>query len=131
MNIAALLGMSGLALIGAMALICFTKVYGICFLGTPRTEYHPPPSEKEVSLLIPMTILVILIIAIGVVPVISIALLAHVVGQFVPDVSHTLLPEIFSSMTTLSVTAAVFISLIIFFYSARTLLLRRKTGTTL
>jgi hydrogenase-4 component B len=127
MNIAALLGISGLALIGAMALLCFTKVYGICFLGKPRSEYHPLPSEKESSLLFPMIILVLVIVMIGVFPILSIVLLAHVVRQFVPVVSNTALPEIISLMTTVSIALAIFISFIIFFYTVRTFLLKRKT----
>jgi hydrogenase-4 component B len=126
-NIAALLGMSGLALIGAMALLCFTKVYGICFLGMPRSEFHSIPSEKESSLLFPMIILVIVIVVIGVFPVLSIILLAQVVGQFVPSVSNMVLPEIISLMTMISIASAVFISLIIFFFVVRTFLLRKRT----
>jgi formate hydrogenlyase subunit 3/multisubunit Na+/H+ antiporter MnhD subunit len=127
LNIAALLGMSGLALIGAMSLLCFTKVYGICFLGTPRSELHSIPSEKESFLLFPMIILVFVIVMIGVFPILSIGLLAHVVGQFVPDVLTAALPEIISSITTISIATAVFICLIIFFLSVRTFLLRKRT----
>jgi hypothetical protein len=127
MNIAALLGMSGLALIGAMALLCFTKVYGICFLGTSRSEYHALPSEKESSLLFPMIVLTALIVVIGVFPVISVIFLAQVVGQFVPGVFNSAIPEIISSMTTLSMVIAIFISFIIFFSLARTFLLKKKT----
>jgi len=127
MNIAALLGMSGLALIGAMALLCFTKVYGICFLGTPRSEFHTIPSEKELSLLFPMIILVIVIVMIGVFPVLSIVLLVQVVEQFVPNVSNTIMPEIISLMTKISIATAALISLIIFFFTARSFLLRKRT----
>jgi len=125
-NIAALLGMSGLALIGAMALLCFTKVHGICFLGSPRSEYHSLPSEKEVSLLLPMILLVFLIIAIGVFPLIAVGVLANVVEQFVPGVSNTVLPDIISLMSTVSFATVVFISLVIFFLGIRAFLLRTR-----
>jgi hydrogenase-4 component B len=125
-NIAALLGMSGLALIGAMALLCFTKVYGICFLGQLRSEFHSVPSEKESSLLIPMIVLDLFIIAIGVLPMLSVVVLGHIVAQFVPSASITALPEIISLMTKVSIAMALFIFIIIFFFVIRTVLLAKR-----
>jgi len=37
-SLVALLGLSGLALVGAAALLVFTRLYGIVFLGTPRSD---------------------------------------------------------------------------------------------
>lgn len=126
-NIAALMGLSGLALIGTMALLCFTKVYGICFLGTPRSELHFTPEEKEYSLLLPMAFLVFAMIVIGVFPVFAIKLLSSAVGQFLPDASHTAMPEIISLMTTISTSLSIFIILIGSFFTIRTVLLRKRS----
>ncbi len=40
---AVMLGLAGLAFIGAMAVLCFTKVFGVCFLGSPRDS----PSRSD------------------------------------------------------------------------------------
>ena len=126
-NIAALMGLSGLALIGAMALLCFTKVYGICFLGTPRSEFHSTPEEKEYSLLLPMAFLALTMILIGVFPILAINLLSSVVGQFLPDASNIAMPEIISLMTTISTSISVFIIFIGSFFAIRTFLLRKRS----
>jgi hydrogenase-4 component B len=126
-NIAALTGLSGLALIGAMTLLCFTKVYGICFLGTPRSELPFTPEEKEHSLLLPMAFLVLVMIAIGVFPILAINLLSSTVAQFIPNASNTVMPEVISLMTTISISLAIFIIFIGFFFAMRTFLLRKRS----
>jgi hydrogenase-4 component B len=122
----ALLSLSGLALIGAMALICFTKVYGMCFLGTPRTVYHTPPSEKSAALLFPMMFMTGIIVLLGIFPILTIAFLYQVVGQFVPELFGTALTDILSSLTSISMVLAVFLFFIVFFYIVRSLFLRNK-----
>jgi hydrogenase-4 component B len=126
-NIASLLGMAGLALIGALALLCFTKVYGMCFLGMPRSEYDAAPAEKDLTLLLPMIFLTAVMFVIGLYPALAINLLANVVVQFAPNAMVTLLPEILSLSMTISTSLAIFISFIVFFLIARVLLLRKKT----
>jgi hydrogenase-4 component B len=125
-NICALMGFSGLALIGAMALLCFTKLYGICFLGTSRSEFHAAPEEKEYSLLLPMVFLLIPMLVIGVFPILVINLITPAVGMFLPSASAAAMPEIISLMATISTSIALFICFIVFFYSVRTILLRKR-----
>ena len=46
-----------LALIGALAVACFVKVYGIAFLGAPRTPAAAAAHEAPRSMLVPMAAL--------------------------------------------------------------------------
>lgn len=66
------LGILSLALMGALALACFTKVYGIVFSGNPRACLRPPEGSitKKTSLLMlaPMVFLASLCIWIGLAP---------------------------------------------------------------
>jgi len=64
------IGILSLALMGALALSCFTKVYGTVFLGTPRTILKQTFKEKEMpaSMLTAMTILGALCLWIGIAP---------------------------------------------------------------
>ncbi|MCL4510469.1 MAG: hypothetical protein M1470_05305 [Bacteroidetes bacterium] len=126
MSVAALLGLSGLAFIGAMALLCFTKVYGICFLGLPRTEFHSIPNEKEMTLLIPMGVLVIVMLAIGLFPWLGIELLRNVVMQFLPAGSLDQFEAVIPVFRTMSVVLAGFLGLFGFFFGLRTYLLRKR-----
>ena len=127
MVVAALFGFSGLAFIGAMALLCFTKVYGICFLGSPRTKYRTAPNEKERTLLVPMGILTIVIMTMGLFPWLAIGLLKNVVMQFVPALSPGEFVPITGIFRTISLVLAALIGVTGFFFGLRSLLLRKRS----
>ena len=110
-----------------MALLCFTKVYGICFLGTPRSEFPFTPEEKEYSLLLPMVFLVLTMAVIGIFPILAVTMITAAVGQFAPDMSNTAMPQIISLMTHISISISIFIFIIVFFFAVRTFLLRKKS----
>jgi len=57
-----------LALVGGLAVACFVKVYGIVFLGLPRTEEHAHGHEAGWQMLLPMTILALVCFAVGLAP---------------------------------------------------------------
>ena len=76
----------GLVLIGGLAILCFTKAFGIIFLGAARHEYRHHPAEAEPGKLIPMVAVVALIAAIGLFPQFFIGFLRLPVQQFTGDV---------------------------------------------
>lgn len=62
-----LISIAGLALVGTMAIIAFTKAFSIIFLGNSRSENAQNiKSDNENSMIIPMTILAVLTLLIGV-----------------------------------------------------------------
>jgi formate hydrogenlyase subunit 3/multisubunit Na+/H+ antiporter MnhD subunit len=58
----------GLAIIGGLALICFTKVFGVVFLGNPRHAFQHEIEEVPFSQLIPLYAIAAVIICIGLFP---------------------------------------------------------------
>ncbi len=64
-----------LALIGALAVACFVKVFGAVFLGSPRDARSEKTSESPRAMLIPMSGLAVLCIAIGLAPAAAIPFL--------------------------------------------------------
>jgi formate hydrogenlyase subunit 3/multisubunit Na+/H+ antiporter MnhD subunit len=126
-NIAAVIGISGLALIGMMAVLCFTKVFGICFLGTPRSLYKDNLSEKSFAFIAPMITLSVLIISIGIMPGIFFLLLITVVKQFI---STGIKNELFSMAhlyNSISFSLLIFAFIIILFLLIRRLLLMNRS----
>jgi hydrogenase-4 component B len=65
LSMACLTGIGALALIGGLAAACFTKVFGVVFLGQPRTEIARVSGDVPVSMVGAMAVLAILCIAIG------------------------------------------------------------------
>jgi NADH:ubiquinone oxidoreductase subunit 5 (subunit L)/multisubunit Na+/H+ antiporter MnhA subunit len=57
-----------LVLIGGLALLCFTKAFGIVFLGQPRHEFHHEVREVSSLQLLPLYLIAFFIVLIGVFP---------------------------------------------------------------
>jgi hydrogenase-4 component B len=64
-----------LAIIGALAVACFVKVFGAVFLGLPRKTHARNPEEAPRSMLIPMMALAAACIGIGLLPVAAVPFL--------------------------------------------------------
>jgi len=87
-NIIPVLGViGGLALIGGLAAACFTKAFGIVFLGQPRSKHSQQAHEVSIAMLLPMVILAILCVLLGVFS----PLIIRVFGTAISNV--TLLPQ--------------------------------------
>jgi hydrogenase-4 component B len=77
-----ILSVSGLALIGGLALFCFTKAFGMIFLGTPRHIFEQPVKEADPQALLPKYMIAVLIIFIGLMPQLFIRVLQNPVREF-------------------------------------------------
>jgi len=96
-------GLFGLAMIGGLAMICFTKAFGTVFLGTPRKIFNSIPGEANFGKLIPMYAVFILIMAIGLFPKIFVTALSEPLNLF----THTLGNNIRASELPLTATISM------------------------
>jgi formate hydrogenlyase subunit 3/multisubunit Na+/H+ antiporter MnhD subunit len=64
----AVLAVPCLALVGGLALACFTKVFGVIFLGTPRTDRAEHAVEAPRGMVVPPAVLAALCAALGLAP---------------------------------------------------------------
>jgi hydrogenase-4 component B len=71
-----------LALVGGLALACFVKVYGVMFLGQPRSAEHAGGHEAPASMLVPMALLSLVCVLIGVTPGLVAAPLENAVAGY-------------------------------------------------
>ena len=74
-----------LALIGALALACFVKVFGAVFLGSARSEHAHHAHESGPSMVGPMSVLVVCCFCIGLVPTWVEPVLAQAVSAWAPE----------------------------------------------
>src|SRR5208282_3022179 len=74
-----------LALIGALAVACFVKVFGAVFLGNARNEQIPPAHESGPSMIGPMGVLVGCCVFIGLAPVCIVPILEKAVFAWAPE----------------------------------------------
>ncbi len=127
LNIMMIVGFSGLALVGIMALLGFTKLFGITFLGTPRESFKHQPSEASSLFLLPMIIILILIFVIGLFPAAIIGMISGAANQFVQLNSPMDINSIFSVYSSLTKAIFLFGGIILFFFIVRYFLLRKKS----
>ncbi len=131
--LAAIFSTVGLVAIGGLAMICFTKVFGIIFLGTER--HALPPTCKEVNFLqlLPTYILAVIIILIGIFPLLFIHLLAQPVSLFAGNPALTANPlqaHLFDALQPISWATWILILLIIGVYGLRKYLLSHRSIQT-
>jgi len=134
--LAAIFSTAGLAMIGGLAMLCFTKAFGVVFLGEARCEL--PHSCKEVPFLqlIPLYILAAIILLIGVFPTTFINLLSQPVGLFTGSVAIALNPvqvNAFNAIQPISLASWILILLVISIFMVRKLVMSRhkiSTGPT-
>ncbi len=72
----------GLVLIGGLAMLCFTKAFGVVFLGNPRHEFHHEIKEPPFIQLLPLYLIAFFIVFIGLYPMLFIHLLSQPVLLF-------------------------------------------------
>jgi len=77
-----ILSIIALVLIGGLALLCFTKAFGIIFLGQERSQFDHEVREAETSKLLPGYLVVLFILIIGLFPQLFVKLLINPVRLF-------------------------------------------------
>jgi formate hydrogenlyase subunit 3/multisubunit Na+/H+ antiporter MnhD subunit len=107
-------GLFGLALIGGLALLCFTKVAGSVFLGNPRHDFSQAPVEASNGKLIPMYAIVVLIIGIGLLPRYFVIGLSKAIGLFTHRLNGSFEVErlsVLDTVATVGIYATAFMGL--------------------
>ncbi|MDR3609120.1 MAG: proton-conducting transporter membrane subunit [Ignavibacteriaceae bacterium] len=81
-----LTAVAALVTIGGLAILCFTKAFGIVFLGNERSHYNKIPEEVNFIMLLPKYMAAAMIFAIGLFPRLFLELLKNPVSLFVPNI---------------------------------------------
>lgn len=118
-----------LSLIGGLALLCFTKAFGIIFLGEPRRISTSDLSENRWGITIPMIFLALLCMVIGIAPVIFLPLIATplqaLLGTHAADMYQY--PRLASFMGNLTIATLSFSAVFLLLLIGRKFLSRGKT----
>ena len=94
-----------LALIGGLAAACFVKVFGVAFLGRPRSEAAEQAQEVPLAMRAGMSLLAAACIVIGVFPGLFLRPLVSLLQVFVPGAGVP--PETLSIAHIIPITAAI------------------------
>ncbi|MCF7955079.1 MAG: hypothetical protein K9M75_04690 [Phycisphaerae bacterium] len=111
MGAAAVIVVPVLAMIGALAVACFVKVYGAVFLGNSRTEATVHAHESPVSMRVPMIILAVACFVIGLTPVLLTPILDTVISNWTIESNSPMIS--IGTVVPLKAVSLVSVSLVI------------------
>jgi len=123
--IAAALAIPALALIGALALACFVKVFGVVFLGAPRSPEAQNVHEASSSMQLAMAPLMLACAGIGLFPFAIAPLLDGALAAWLPGYQA---PELLSVAPLYALSIAAGVTVVVIGMVALLLRLRRRTG---
>jgi hydrogenase-4 component B len=121
-----------LVLIGGLALLCFTKAFGIVFLGSPRQKFQHEVKEAPFLQLLPLYFIAFFIVFIGIFPQFFMSLLASPIQLLagIPQISgpdfQTKIGEILQPVTW---GIWVFILIVIAFWGVRKFVQSKRKAT--
>lgn len=122
----------GLVLIGGLALICFTKAFGMVFLGTPRLKSNNDKVKEHPVKIFPMYLIALAIVVIGVVPIIFSPSLIEIVHLYQPDLSKEVMIQfnnIINNLTSVGWYSLGFIILTSLLYYLRYFITSRRQNS--
>jgi formate hydrogenlyase subunit 3/multisubunit Na+/H+ antiporter MnhD subunit len=121
-----LFAIAGLALVGTMAVLCFSKAFSIIFLGMPRSEAAQHVKEDaSCSMILPMSFLALLTLIIGLCPKFVFDLMLKPVSVLA-NVSDVCLCEPIELMTTIEIFAGAFVLFVIALIIVKLILTKGK-----
>jgi len=104
-----------LVLIGGLAMLCFTKAFGIVFLGNARHKFHHEVKEVAFLQLLPLYLIAFFIVFIGVFPQFFLKALYQPIQLFAGKLQNTDIPfseEISNILQPVTVGTWIFIGII-------------------
>lgn len=125
--------LAGLALIGGISVLTFTKGFGTIFLGNPRTHLHQQPREVTLGMRLPQYFILLIMLSIGLFPQFYFSIVSEIVLRFIPVASSgsKLIPaSLLISISSIGKFAMLFIILFILIYALRSRFTRRRAVST-
>ncbi len=121
------LAIVSLAVIGGLALACFTKVIGVVFQGEPRTRAAEKATEKGATMLFSMSVLAAACALIGIFPVFAIHFPLKAVQAMGLGIEPAVFEPVMKIAGNLSFAAGIFLVAFLLVMMIRSFLYREKT----
>jgi len=122
----------GMVLIGGLAIFCFTKAFGIVFLGNARHKFDHEVKEVSAPQLLPLYLITFAIIFIGLFPKFFIQVLEKPIDLFTnlhPIQTVPLQEFLFDDLQAISWAAMVFILIVIVIFATKKMISKNRVTT--
>lgn len=129
--VASITAITGLAFVGVIAFLCFTKAFSVIFLGSPRSNKTEFSVESGKTMLFSMGILALFCLAIGLLPQVFTAPAFAVSRDLMPVKENLFFQAVplLDTLSGLSIFLFIFISIAGSAFLLRYLLLRKRCVT--
>ncbi|MEO7990950.1 MAG: proton-conducting transporter membrane subunit [Chryseolinea sp.] len=114
-----LVALLSLVLIGGLCVFCFTKAFGMSFLGSRRMEYPAPVQEVPSIMLIPAGLLIAVILSIGFLPSFYGGVVINILQNFNAPVSANISDTIIHTLGNIGHVNLIFVSVLIVLFGIR------------
>jgi hydrogenase-4 component B len=128
LSMASLVVVVALALIGGLAAACFTKVFGVVFLGEPRTEASRVSGDVPAAMLMGMAFLAVLCIVVGIASPVVVPFLTRPALLLAGATAGKAASSLSSMSMTVSIVLASVLLLIFFVLELMRLIRSRRTA---
>lgn len=125
-SILMLFGIISLVLIGGLAIFCFTKVFGVVFLGSPRKVNDENVKEVSNSMLFPMLLISILIVLIGLFPMLFIQPITNIVGGLFKISYDSSFLAITDTFSKINIVSFILIAITLLLFLLRSKILKKR-----
>jgi hydrogenase-4 component B len=123
----------GLVVIGGMALMCFTKAFGMMFLGSPREKSKDDLFIENNQRIFPLYLIAVAILFIGLFPFLFSPFLLKTINLYQVNIDPATYMQSFrilDNLTVFSLYSLGFIVLFLIFYALRVLIIRKRETIT-
>ena len=124
--------LAGLAIIGGISMLTFTKSFGTIFLGSPRTDLHQQPKEVSLVMRLPQYFILVIMLSIGLFPQFYFSIVQEIVSDLIPSttsIKETVPASLLKSISAIGESAILFILLLILIYFIRTRFIQKRPVT--
>jgi formate hydrogenlyase subunit 3/multisubunit Na+/H+ antiporter MnhD subunit len=112
-------GITGLTLTGGLAVFCFTKAFGVVFLGVARTGNVQHAHEVPFSMLLPKFLIAIPIVAIGLLSFLILPTITGIATLYLPVGVDVPLNLFGTLLTNVSISLGLFVGLLVVVFIIR------------
>lgn len=122
----------GLVLIGGLAMICFTKAFGIVFLGSPRQNDNENLKLERSGNALPLYLIAIAIVVIGLFPFLLNSSISKTIALYIPNatpLAYLQITSLMESLTTIGWFSLGFVVLNVSVYYIRSFISHRQKRT--
>lgn len=127
MNVLEITALISLALIGGFAVFTFARLFGIMFLGNPRSDEASSATEAATGMHIPMVAIVLLMLGIGLAPELFVKFISRAVNLYMPGNLTGIVIHQFDSISGVGLASILLIIMTSGIYFIRTLKVKANT----